>query len=81
MTRLGKFDWRIAEAPWSAIYNAEAAKIVSAKENAELLADLLYVHLAPQSREQVKRARRSYRSVRGKQYPVSEAELEKEIKS
>jgi DNA sulfur modification protein DndB len=77
---LGKLDWRIKEAPWSAIYNADSAKIVSAKENAELLADLLYVHLAPQSAQQIKRARRDYKSIRGKQYSVTEAELQKGMK-
>jgi DNA sulfur modification protein DndB len=79
MTRLAALDWRIGQAPWTAIYNTDTGNILSAKENAELLAELLYVHLAPQSAQQIKRARREYRALAGKQYPVSEVELEKGI--
>jgi DNA sulfur modification protein DndB len=81
LPQLAELDWRIGQAPWTAIYNTEAEKISSSKENAELLAELLYVHLAPQTSQQIKRARRGYRELIGKQYPVSEAELEKGLPS
>jgi DNA sulfur modification protein DndB len=79
--QLSALDWRICRAPWIAIYNTDTEKIVSAKENAELLANLLYVHLAPQSAQEIKRARKSYRDVVGKQYPVTEAQLESGLKT
>jgi hypothetical protein len=61
--------------PWEAVFSTDASKMLGGKENTVLLADLLEVHIAPPSKEAIKRARKSFKDVRGKVYPISEDEL------
>lgn len=75
MTRLGKLNWRIGEAPWLSVFNPTNGKMISAKENADLLRDLLHVHIAAASKQSVVRARKSYKELKGSAYPVSEETL------
>jgi hypothetical protein len=49
--------------------------MITAKENVVLLADLLYVHLAPPSLQAIKRARRMYRELIHSTYPITEEAL------
>jgi DNA sulfur modification protein DndB len=53
--------------------------MITAKENVDLLDDLLYVHLAASSKEAIKRARKEFRQIRGSQYPINEDELQKNL--
>lgn len=75
MMRLGKLNWRIGEAPWLSVFNPTNGKMISAKENADLLRDLLHVHIAAASKQSVVRARKSYKELKGSAYPVSEETL------
>jgi hypothetical protein len=60
MARLSQLDWRLSSPPWEAGCNVEAARMVGAKENNQLLAELLHVHLArPASRPSPAPARTS----------------------
>jgi DNA sulfur modification protein DndB len=77
LKRLSKLDWRLAAAPWCAVYNGEAAKMMVGKENTELLAKLLHAHLAPASMQSIKGARREFKVIRGVNYPVTEEKLAK----
>ena len=70
--RLAQLGWRIGEAPWTAVYNSNNKKMVTAKENVALLVDLLLAHLAPQSLSWIKRARKNYRELINTAYPVAE---------
>lgn len=79
MKRLAALNWRIGEAPWLSVFNAGTGKMISAKENAELLKDLLYVHIAPASKQAVVRARRQFKELRGVAYPVGEEDLLKQL--
>jgi|ERR1035438_696945 DNA sulfur modification protein DndB len=73
--RLAQLEWRIGEAPWTAVYNPANKKMVTAKENVALLVDLLYVHLAPPSLQAIKRARKNYRELVRVGYPITEEAL------
>jgi len=53
--------------------------MISAKENAELLNALLLCHIAPQSKQEIVRARKSFKEIRGFNYPVSEVDMIKII--
>lgn len=75
MVRLSKLSWRIGDAPWLAVFNPSNGKMISAKENADVLRDLLQVHLAAPSKQSVTRARRAYKELKGSAYPVSEDDL------
>jgi DNA sulfur modification protein DndB len=75
MTRLSKLSWRIGDAPWLSVFNPSNGKMISAKENAELLRDLLHVHLAAASKQSINRARKAYKELKGSAYPVSEEVL------
>ena len=55
MSRMSELDWRLSELPWVVVYSVEGKKMVGAKDHANLLGDLLHVHLAPASVQAIKR--------------------------
>jgi DNA sulfur modification protein DndB len=71
MRRLVALKWRIGDAPWIAVFNPTIGKMISSKDNAEVLHDLLYVHLAAPSKQSITRARKLFKDLRGTAYPVS----------
>lgn len=79
MTRLAQLDWRLAAPPWIAVFSVEGAKMIPGKENAILLGDLLHTHLAPKNAQNIKRARKTFKDLRGQQYPIAEEDLEKRL--
>ncbi len=72
MAGLGKLDWKLGAPPWQAVFTADGGKMLTGKENTELLVELLHVHLAPTSMADIKRARKNFKDVRGAQYEVTE---------
>jgi DNA sulfur modification protein DndB len=79
LERLAKLSWQISDAPWTAVFNVANGKMITAKENADLLEDLVCAHIAPTTKSEISRARKTFKEVRQKQYPVSQGELEKAI--
>jgi len=79
MARLAQLDWRMAATPWTAVYSVEGAKMIPGKENVDLFRELLHVHLAPSSMQAIKRARKTFKDLRGLAYPVSEDDLGQRI--
>lgn len=79
MGRLNALNWKIGDAPWTAVFNPAVGKMISSKENAELLHDLLYVHLAAPSKQAIVRARKQYKDLKGTTYPVTEEALLKHL--
>jgi DNA sulfur modification protein DndB len=79
--RLAGMDWKLASCPWQAVaaYSPDGVKMLTGKNNTELLCELLHVHLAPSSQQAIKRARKNFKEVRGSLYPVSEEELAKRL--
>jgi DNA sulfur modification protein DndB len=75
VSRLSVLTWSIGAVPWRVVYNSEANKMITAKENIEGLVDLLYVHLAPPSLQAIRRARKNYRNLKSENYPVPEEAL------
>lgn len=75
MSRLSELDWRLGAGPWLAAYLPEQNRMLTSRDNTDLLDDLLWVHLAPESAQAIKRARRSFKELRGTNYPISEADL------
>ena len=73
--RLQTMNWEIGKPPWTAVFNVDNARMQTSKEFSELLRELLRVHLAPSSKQEIKRARKHYRELRKVQYPVSEDKL------
>ena len=73
--RLQTMNWEIGKPPWTAVFNVDNAKMQTSKEFSELLRELLRVHLAPSSKQEIKRARKHYKELRKVPYPVSEEEL------
>ncbi|GII81374.1 hypothetical protein Sru01_63560 [Sphaerisporangium rufum] len=73
--RLSMLDWRMGAAPFVAAWNETpgeraTGKMATGKDISDLLLELLSAHVAPKSKAQIERAIRSYRSVKGKRYPV-----------
>jgi DNA sulfur modification protein DndB len=84
MSRLSELDWTISGAPWNAVWTVtgpDRGKMNTGKELTDLLADLLYVHLAPGSLQKIKKARRTYRDLKNAQYPIKEEELAVRLKA
>jgi len=75
MDRLSGLTWRMSAAPWTAVFSVDGGKMLTGKDNTLLLAALLRAHLAPQSLQEIKRARKLYKDVRGQDYPISEADM------
>lgn len=73
--RLEKMNWAIGVAPWICVFNPENSKMITAKENVELLDDLIYCHIAPPSRQGIQKARKQFKLLRGLNYPVSEESM------
>ena len=44
-----------------------------------LLGDLLHVHLAPKNLPAIKRARKTFKDLRGQHYPITEDDLAKRV--
>ena len=62
--RLQTMNWEIGKPPWTAVFNVDNAKMQTSKEFSELLRELLRVHLAPSSKQEIKRARKHYKELR-----------------
>jgi DNA sulfur modification protein DndB len=77
--RLAQLDWRMDRAPWEAVFSVEGGKMLSGKENTELLGQLLRVHIAPRSKADITRVCKSFKSLRSKKYAVAEEDLAKHI--
>jgi DNA sulfur modification protein DndB len=79
MSRLSQLEWQLAAPPWIAVFSVEGKKMIPGKENATLLGDLLHVHLAPKNAQVIKRARKTFKDLRGQPYPISEEDLAKRL--
>lgn len=79
MKRLAALDWKMTSAPFSSMWietpEGTRSKGKMASGNAQLLYDLLQVHLAPRTKVQISRALRSYFDVMKTKYPVSAESL------
>lgn len=77
LARLKKLEWKLAAPPWLAVVSVDgnSAKMLTQRENVELLDNLLLAHLAPPSKKHIERARREFRRLRGKEYSVKEEDL------
>lgn len=75
LNRLQELPWRLCDVPWTAVFSSDAGKMLAGKENTVLLEELLKVHIAPQSMQEIKRARKNFKDVRGTTYPVSDVDL------
>lgn len=81
LSRLAELDWALQAAPWTAVYNVSTNKMITAEENVDLLAKLLYVHLAPPSMQEVKRARKAFKDITHAAYPIAEDVLAARVDS
>ncbi len=77
LERLSRLDWHIAEAPWSSVAYHEDGRVHmnTSREHVDALDALLVAHLFPASKEEIKRAFSSYRTLRNSSYPVTVDEL------
>lgn len=75
--RLLLLDWHIGKAPWTSVFNPETGKMIAGKDFSELLKQLLQIHLAPKSKQEIKRVRKVYKDLRALSYPIEEEEFYK----
>lgn len=81
MLRLSALDWKMKDAPWAAVFSEAGGNMLTGKDNTDLLAELLRVHIAPPSKQAIKNARTTFKNVRGQNYPISEDEMAKNLGS
>jgi len=53
--------------------------MISGKDFSALLHQLLRVHLAPPSKQEIKRARKAFKDLRGSSYPVTQEQMEGDL--
>lgn len=75
MKRLGQLDWAIGSAPWTAVFNPSNNKMFGSKEFSNLLDELLLAHIAPVSKQSIRRARKNYKELIGAQYPITDEKM------
>ena len=77
MQRLSQMSWKVSDPPWLTVTRIDGKKVkmISQRDHVQLLDDLLYSHLAPPSKQHIKRARKDYKEIKGSKYPVSEVDL------
>lgn len=75
--RLQKLTWRLDSPPWTAIANTHegVTTIKTSRDYARLLDALLLVHLAPNSKQEIIRARKDFKTLWNDNYPISEDQL------
>ena len=76
LDRLRALDWRMETAPFNAVWQSTPdgktnGKMITGKDNQDLLLALLLAHVAPISKAQVTRAINSYKALKGTRYPVA----------
>lgn len=86
LTALKALEWKMQAAPFNAVWlttpgERAAGKMITGKDNADLLFDLLVVHLAPTTKAQIARALSSYKSIKGTKYAVSAEQLANHLTS
>lgn len=81
LDKLKSMSWELGKGPWSSVclINDGKLKMQTSREFSSLLNELLMVHLAPNSKQQIKRARKSYLEVKNQQYVYSQEELESNL--
>ena len=80
MRRLSKLTWKIGSAPWICVFNPKLGRMISGKEYVNLLDEMLHVHLAPNSTQAIKRARKNFKDTFGVNYPISEEDLSRALR-
>jgi DNA sulfur modification protein DndB len=79
MARLRSLNWRLEAAPWTAVFNRNTRRMLSSKEHADLLTNLIGLHLAPPNAQAIKRYKKAYKELLNETYPVPDAELQRLI--
>lgn len=75
MTRLASLEWKLQSAPWVAVYNSDQGRMMAGGTFNDLLDQLLLAHIAPPTVQQIKDARRDFKEIVGRAYPISEQEM------
>ena len=77
-SKLKTLDWKLGSLPWSSVARFQDGKIkvLTGRDDVALLKEMLKVHLFPISKQQIIRARQSYKQLRNEDYPVSAQMLE-----
>ena len=77
MNRLQTLTWRLDAPPWIAIANTHEGitSIKTSRDYAKLLDSLLLVHLAPNSKQEIIRARKGFKLLWNDNYPLTEDQL------
>lgn len=75
LERLRGMSWQLEAAPWISVFNVPRGRMITGKDHSELLADLLRVHLQPNTVADIRRARRAFKDLIGEAYPVAEESL------
>jgi DNA sulfur modification protein DndB len=81
LIRLQKITWRLDSPPWVAVASIKDGNvnIKTNRDYVSLLDALLTVHLAPNSKQEIIRARKEYKTLWNVSYPISEDELASNI--
>lgn len=77
LERLQNLQWRLDAAPWTSVvmFSDDKRKMLTNREFVGLLESVLKMHLAPKSKNDIKRTRKIYQDLKGVAYPIEEKDL------
>lgn len=77
-TKLKSLTWNLGGSPWHTVARLQDGKLkmLTGRDDVSLLKEMLKVHLFPNSKQQIIRARQNYKQLRNEDYPVSQQLLE-----
>jgi DNA sulfur modification protein DndB len=80
-SKLKSLEWKLGSSPWHTIARVqdEKVKILTGRDDVSMLKNMLKVHLFPNSKQQIIRARQDYKQLRNEDYPVSLQKLEENL--
>ncbi|MBB1325439.1 DGQHR domain-containing protein [Pseudoalteromonas sp. SR45-1] len=81
LERLRKLPWQLDSAPWTSVvlFTEDRRKMLTNREYVGLLESSLKMHLAPKSKNDIKKTRKAYLDLKGMQYPIDERVLQDRI--
>lgn len=81
LARLSSLQWSLAAPPWTSVARKDGknVRMLTSRDFKALLLDLLRVHIAPTSKADIARARKSYSDLFSEKYPISADDLAKNL--
>lgn len=82
LQKISELPWTMKDAPWTCVssFSDGKLKMLTGREYVELFKEILTCHIAPNSKQEIIRARKNYKTVKNEEYPIKQQEFEVKAK-